>query len=99
MVLSLTAVSAADINATSVSDESSDIDLSSANSEVLKFGENQNFTQLQSDIDNSQNDMLTLNSNYVRCDGENDIVIGKNLTINGNGNTIDAKGIRSNFQD
>lgn len=44
MVLSLTAVSAADINATSVSDESSDIDLSSANSEALKFDENQNFT-------------------------------------------------------
>ena len=42
--------------------------------------------------------MITLNSNYVRCDGENDIVIGKNLTVNGNGNTIDAKGLGRIFR-
>jgi predicted outer membrane repeat protein len=43
-----------------------------------------NFTELQKDIDTASYGFLTLDTNYVRAEGENDIVISKNFNIQGN---------------
>lgn len=105
MILAISAVSAADTNDTSDSvaqavDEapveevaSADVDAVAATDDtaVLADPGDKNFTQLQAEIDQSNFGMITLNSNYVRQDGESDIVINKNFNIFGNDvYTIDA---------
>ena len=71
---------------------------SSQNTEILTAGE-KNFTQLQDEIDNSPYGMITLESNYVRVAGDNDIVINKNFNIFGNDEyKIDANNLGGIFK-
>ena len=62
--------------------------LSTKNTEILTDPGDKNFTQLQNEIDTSQLGMITLNSNYVRQNGEDDIVISNNINIFGNDVTL-----------
>ena len=113
MILSLTAVSAAEEISSDLGD-SQDIEVQSTpasvtnaedqgvlkapeNTEVLSDPETKNFTTLQTEIDEADVD-LELGSNYVRADGENDIVISKNMWINGNNYKIDANGLGGIFR-
>lgn len=90
MILSITAVSAADDVSLDL-DDSQDIDVdstpapvasagdqgvlkASGNTEVLTDPGDKNFTTLQTEIDASEDGTLDLSSNYVRAEGENDIV-------------------------
>ncbi len=73
--------------------------LSNANTEILADPGDKNFTQLQYEIDNAQYGMINLNSNYVRQDGENDIVITNGINIFGqNGYKIDANDLGGIFK-
>ena len=114
MILSLTAVSAAEEISLDLGD-SQDIEVQSTpasvtnaedqgvlkapeNTEVLSDPETKNFTTLQTEIDEADVD-LELGSNYVRADGENDIVISKNMWIDGkNQYKIDANGLGGIFR-
>ena len=113
MILAISAVSAADTNDTSDSvaqavDEapveevaSSDVDALAAtdNTDVLADVGDKNFTQLQAEIDQSTTGMINLQSNYIRAEGESDIVINKNFNIFGNdAYTIDAKNLGGIFK-
>ena len=48
------------------------------------------FTDLNKTITSNTNSTLKLDSNYKRVDGDNEITISKDITIDGNGFTIDA---------
>ncbi|PWB84708.1 Ig-like domain repeat protein [Methanobrevibacter thaueri] len=113
MILAISAVSAADINDTSDSaiqavDEapieevaSEDVDALAVtdNTDVLADVGDKNFTQLQAEIDQSTTGMVNLQSNYIRAEGESDIVINKNFNIFGNdAYTIDAKNLGGIFK-
>ena len=114
MILSITAVSAADDVSLDL-DDSQDIDVdstpapvtsagdqgvlkASGNTEVLTDPGDKNFTTLQTEIDASEDGTLDLSSNYVRAEGENDIVISKNMWIDGGNNKIDANGLGGIFK-
>ena len=77
LIISLSAVSASD-----------DLNQANENSDV-----NANFTELQNKISNAEeNSTIELDNNYVYNDEEfsEGIIINKNITINGNGHTIDG---------
>ena len=95
MTISIAAVSAADNSSEleiaqvedSMLDVSSDVEnnvVQSTNDfEILSDEENgNNFTSLQSTIDNGG--LVSLSSDYVRVDGEYDVLISKNVTLFGN---------------
>ena len=101
MTISIAAVSAADNSSEleiaqiedSMLDVSSDVEnnvVQSTNDfEILSDEENgNNFTSLQSTIDNGG--LVSLSSDYVRVDGEYDVLISKNVTLFGNNHKIDA---------
>lgn len=97
ILLSAGAVSASD-NLTFADD--SDEVLEAENSEILTSGEG-NFTELSTYL-NGKTGEVSLNKSYKYVSGDsspaNGIVISKSLTINGNGNTIDASGLVRIFQ-
>ncbi len=68
--------------------------ISSSNSatqnDILTSDEPETFTQLNEAISSDTTGTLTLNSNYKRVEGESDITISKDITIDGKGFTIDA---------
>ena len=68
-------------------------DLISSNSttqnDILASSEPKTFTKLQEEITGA-GDTLKLDSNYKRVEGDNEITISKDITIDGNGFTIDA---------
>mgnify|MGYP002521675860 CR=1 FL=1 len=113
MILAISAVSAADTNDTSdsvaqavdeapveeVSSEDVDAVAATDNTDVLADVGDKNFTQLQAEIDQSTTGMINLQSNYIRAEGESDIVINKNFNIFGNdAYTIDAKNLGGIFK-
>ena len=63
-------------------------ELQAGDNELLSANDN-SFTTLQSLVD-SGNSTINLEKDYIRYDGENTILISKNMTINGNGHIIDA---------
>ena len=63
-------------------------ELQAGDNELLSANDN-SFTTLQSLVD-SGNSTINLEKDYIRYDGENNILISKNMTINGNGHIIDA---------
>lgn len=89
-LFSLSFVSAEDVNKENVlliqdvSDVSQD--------EILNNGLKGTFTDLQEKINTAQNESIDLDSDYVYTGGKGGkgISITKNITINGNGHTIDA---------
>ena len=107
MILAISAVSAADTNETSDSvaqavDEapveevaSADVDAvaSTDNTDVLSAGE-QNFTQLQTDVDTGT---VSMSNDYVRQAGENTISINRDVTIVGNDFKIDGNNLGGIF--
>ena len=107
MVLTLSAVSAADTNDTSDSvvqavDEapieevaSDDVDAVAATDDttVLSTGE-KNFTQLQTDVSGGT---VLMSNDYVRQTGENTISITNDVTILGNGYKIDGSNLGGIF--
>ena len=107
MILSITAVSAAD-DVTSDAGETQAVDevtpdvgvlQSSPDTVTVTAPGDKNFTQLQQEIDDSPYGMININSNYVRQEGENDIVINKNFNIFGDDeHTIDANGLGGIFK-
>lgn len=102
MIISISAVSAADTNQSDdlAADEDSDIleidevaeDLAADNdTEVLSDGDD--FTSLSEEINREGVSSFTLQKDYTRQDGENDIEINKDFTIIGNGYKIDANNL------
>ena len=55
------------------------------------------FTDLNKTITSNTNSTLKLDSNYKRVDGDNEITISKDITIDGNGFTIDANKLGNIF--
>lgn len=81
ILLALQGVNAAD-------SENLTLELQYQNNNILNENEN-SFTELQSLI-NGGNTTINLEKDYVCYDGEKTIEISKNVTINGNGHSIDA---------
>ena len=81
ILLALQGVNAAD-------SENLTLELQYQNNNILNENEN-SFTELQSLI-NGGNTTINLEKDYVYYDGEKTIEISKNVTINGNGHSIDA---------
>ena len=82
----------ADENAQSAQ-EDIEIETSSSNDEVLADGDDGTFTALQKKIDDAENgSVISLDKDYSYDEGFSDrgIKIDKDLTINGNGHTIDG---------
>ena len=73
-----------------------DFALGANENSVLKEGEAGSFTDLNRliNVDNKDNDTITLNGNYKYVSGDEDFIIGINiarsLTIDGNGATLDG---------
>ena len=85
MLLSLSAVSAADDDILSVSDADS-ADIVSAS-----------FSNLQTLIDSDTTGEITLNDNYIHSSSDSYVTINKTITINGNSKTMDANGCSQIF--
>ena len=82
LIITLSAVSATE-----------DLNQANENSDAILTDANGNFEELQNKISNAEdNSTIELDSNYVYNDEEfsEGIIINKNITINGNGHTIDG---------
>ncbi len=102
VIVSLSAASAADTNQTDYLTASEDCDNLEIDDETenLQIDENSevlsatgNFTSLSEQINADGVYQITLNDDYTRQAGENDIVINKSFTINGNNHKIDANNL------
>jgi predicted outer membrane repeat protein len=107
MILTISAASAADIDDSTddiISQDAgeSSLEVDSAGDVVLQASDDaeilsdggtvKNFTELKNDIENAPGYALTMKSDYVRADGEKDIVIDKTVVISGGNFKIDANG-------
>ena len=106
MILSISAVSAADIDdnsdvAVQAVDEASiasvDVDeiASTDNADVLAAAGDGNFTELQNSVDSSGT--VIMSKDYTRVDGENTISISRDVTILGNNHKIDGNNLGGIF--
>lgn len=104
ILFSLSAVAASDVNDTLVAGDANDVKLANsnenqvikqANDDLIAESSNGNFTELQVKIVKaSGGDTINLDKDYSFNTDSNitiGVVITKNLTINGNGHTIDGK--------
>ena len=110
IILSISAVSAADIDDSSDSaiqsiektaideavstDAVDDIQMAENNADVLAADGDGNFTELQTSVNTG---MVVMEKDYTRVEGENDISISVDVTIEGNGHKIDANNLGGIF--
>lgn len=77
-------------------DDSTDTIDQEPNTEHVLTTEEQNFTQLNQAINGNNNNEINLTSDYKYCEGDdsfkNGIIINRDLTIYGNGHTINGDG-------
>ena len=91
-LLSVVNVSANDLNESLIADEDNNM-IESFQEDILSDSDNGTFTALQEKIDNSEeNSTITLDRDYTYDEGfdTRGIVINKNITIDGNGHTING---------
>ncbi|MEE1150485.1 MAG: hypothetical protein UH242_05955 [Methanobrevibacter sp.] len=101
MIVSISAVSAADIAdsddlslakddsaSLKVDDAIDDLQVEDESPQSAETGDN--FTSIQTEIDKEGVTELVLDKDYARAEGDKDIVIKKDFTIDGQGNTISA---------
>ena len=95
-LLAIGAVSAADNGADdNIIGEAYDMDLASQDTNNVLTADEQTFTQLNQTINGNNNSEITLTSDYKYSDVddfENGIVINRDVTIYGNGHTINGDG-------
>ncbi|WP_405306898.1 Ig-like domain repeat protein [Methanobrevibacter sp.] len=110
IILSISAVSAADIDDSSDSsiqsiektaidevvstDAVDDIQTAENNADVLAADGDGNFTELQTSVNTG---MVVMDKDYTRVEGENDISISRDVTIEGNSHKIDANNLGGIF--
>lgn len=92
--ISIVSVAAGDINETQLSNKDNITLIGSSQEDVIGNVDDGTFTSLQNKINNaSEGSTITLDRDYAYDEGfyEIGIVINKNLTIDGNGYTLDGK--------
>ena len=109
-LLSLSAVSAADDTASDISSTIDDVTLEkTVNEEIISeegtgetTQEPKSFTNLNDTINGNSDDYISLDSDYIYTDDDSDfqhgINITRDVTINGNGHTIDGNNAARIFQ-
>ena len=109
-LLSLSAVSAADDTASDISSTIDDVTLEkTVNEEIISeegtgetTQEPKSFTNLNDTINGNSDDYISLDSDYIYTDDDSDfqhgINITRDVTINGNGHTIDGNNVARIFQ-
>lgn len=93
-LISIVSVAASDINETQLSNPDNATLIESSQEDIIGDADDGTFTSLQNKINNaSEGSTITLDKDYAYDDGfhELGIVINKNLTIDGNGHTLDGK--------